>query len=67
MTQPRKIRVRIPAVTVEVDADAWNLEYGSGTDTASVRDDVKSYFDLANNMPDHLTGIVAVSSGPRGK
>lgn len=55
-----KIRVSIPARVVEVDTGGWNQEYGCGADAASVRKDVKSYFDLANALPDHLSDIVTV-------
>lgn len=54
------IRVRIPAITVDVDAEAWDREYGCGARGAEIREDVRNYFDLANIMPDHLVEIVRV-------
>jgi hypothetical protein len=39
-----KIKVSIPAMTVEVDVDDWSNEYGTEASAAGVREDVKSYF-----------------------
>jgi hypothetical protein len=36
------MKIRIPAMTVEVDAEAWALEYG--VDVKEVRADVVEYF-----------------------
>ena len=38
----RRTRVRV-ALTVEVDIDAWALEYGTEATIAAVREDVRSY------------------------
>jgi hypothetical protein len=32
-------------IRLDVDAKAWDREYGTGADQASVRADVKAYFD----------------------
>lgn len=39
---PRRLKIRIPAQTVIVDADAWATEYG--VDPDKVRQDVQEYF-----------------------
>lgn len=39
-----KIRIRIPAMTVEVDIDEWSREYGTPARATEVREDVQSYF-----------------------
>lgn len=39
-----KIKVRIPAMTVEVDTGEWSNEYGRGTSASDVREDVREYF-----------------------
>lgn len=36
------MKIRIPACTVEVDAEAWALEYG--IEKSEVREDVINYF-----------------------
>lgn len=36
------MRVRV-AVTVDVDPETWDLIYGTGTNPAAVREDVKRY------------------------
>lgn len=46
--------------TVEVDIDAWCAEYGDTPTVAAVRESVRSYFDMANVLPDHLHDIVEV-------
>ena len=35
-----KVRVTL---SLNVDPEAWDLAYGTGTDAAAVREDVKSY------------------------
>lgn len=55
-----KIKVRIPAVIVEVDVEAWACEYGCGSDASTVRSDVRAYFDLLENIPEHLSDIVTI-------
>jgi hypothetical protein len=40
--KPRKVRVTV-TVSLTVDAEAWNLEYGEGATAAEVRDSVKRY------------------------
>lgn len=40
-----KIKVRIPAVTVEVDAEEWSLSYKTGLHASDIRADVQSHFD----------------------
>jgi len=37
------MRVRI-TTTVEIDRERWAAEFGTAPDAASVRDDVKTYF-----------------------
>jgi hypothetical protein len=32
------------SVTIEIDPEAWDLAYGTGTSTTEIRDDVRSYF-----------------------
>jgi hypothetical protein len=49
------LKVRIPSYTLIVDVELWEQEYGP---QVSVREDVKLYFDLDNNLPPHLEGIV---------
>jgi hypothetical protein len=48
------------SLSVEVDADAWDLAYGTGTDPAAVRDDVRAY--LADNLPElhEVNGLIKV-------
>lgn len=43
MTKNKTIKVVIPSQTVEINAEAWALEFG--LDVKDVRADVKSYFD----------------------
>ena len=42
MGDRRPIRVTV-TVTVDVDPEAWNAEYGEGATAAEVRKSVKSY------------------------
>lgn len=32
------------SVTIEVDPEAWDLAYGTGTSAKEIRDDVRSYY-----------------------
>lgn len=57
MTAGRKIKVRV-VTTLEVDVDAWCAEYGD--DPSEVRERVRSYFDPANYLPEHLQDTVRV-------
>lgn len=36
-----KVKVAIN-MTIEVDAEGWNMDYGTGTGAAAIRSDVKS-------------------------
>lgn len=48
---------------LEVDVNAWNGTYGSERATAAeTRADVKSYFDPASLIPEHLRDIITVVS-----
>jgi hypothetical protein len=47
-----KVRVE---VTLEVDPEVWDLNYGTGTEARFVREDVKSY--VQNMVADHFTEL----------
>lgn len=53
----KKVTVKI-ALTVEVDAQAWAEEFGTGISAAEIRQDVKTYFD--SNVWD---GVYVINSG----
>jgi hypothetical protein len=38
------VKVRV-TFTVDVDPEAWSLNYGTGTDPADVREDVRRYVE----------------------
>lgn len=38
------MKVRI-TLTVDIDPEAWDMNYGTGTDPAAVRADVKTYVE----------------------
>lgn len=45
----KKIKVRIPAVTVELDPDDWKFTFSFDGDAAAVRKDVQEY--IFNALP----------------
>lgn len=56
------MRVKIE-LTVVVDPKDWDLTYGTGTDAASVREDVKRWAATAlSNHPEDLLEVVRTTS-----
>lgn len=52
-----KVKVAI-IVTLEVDADGWNMDYGCGTEAAAIRQDVKGAVNsLLNEYNDSMTVV----------
>lgn len=45
--------------TVDVDPDAWDLNFGTGTDAATVRDDARRYVE--NGAVDQLRDLGLLS------
>ena len=39
-----KIKIKVPAQTIQVDVEDWALEYGIDATPTAVRDDVREYF-----------------------
>lgn len=55
------MKVRV-TMTVDIDPEAWDLNYGTGTDAAAVREDVRTYIE--NGARDQLetVGVLRIES-----
>lgn len=42
MSDSKKLTMAVN-VTIEVDAEGWDMDYGTGLDQAKIREDVKAY------------------------
>lgn len=48
------MKVRV-GFTVEIDPEAWDLNYGTGTEAAVIREDVRTYIE--QGARDQLAGV----------
>lgn len=57
------LRVRV-SFTVEIDREAWNMNYGTGTDAAAIRADVQTYIE--NGARDQLSDLDLLAKEVQG-
>jgi hypothetical protein len=48
-------------VTVDVDPEAWDMNYGTGTDPKTVRDDVREY--VFHTVHEQLRNVDVLTEG----
>ena len=51
------MKVRV-CVTVDIDPEAWDMNYGTGTDPATVREDVKTYLEYTVHDQLSIVGVL---------